>query len=108
MSAPTCSKCHRPLTDPVSIWMGIGPECRGKRLAKQARKIERTIAFQKGEPVILGEDSKFVRRGDHWVGLNGAHVSQETLQGWLEAYGFIIPNQSSTLGDDCHKFGGAK
>lgn len=25
-----CSRCHRPLTDPVSISLGMGPECRGR------------------------------------------------------------------------------
>jgi len=24
-----CSKCHRKLTDPFSIAVGMGPECRG-------------------------------------------------------------------------------
>lgn len=26
----TCSRCSRPLTDPESIWVGLGPICRGK------------------------------------------------------------------------------
>lgn len=26
---PRCSKCNRPLTDPFSIAVGMGPECRG-------------------------------------------------------------------------------
>ena len=26
-TGPRCSRCHRPLTDPVSIRRGIGPEC---------------------------------------------------------------------------------
>lgn len=29
MKKPQCSKCHRPLTDPFSIAVGMGPECRG-------------------------------------------------------------------------------
>lgn len=29
MKKPQCSKCHRPLTDPFSIAIGMGPECRG-------------------------------------------------------------------------------
>jgi hypothetical protein len=28
-AAARCSRCHRPLTDPVSISLGMGPECRG-------------------------------------------------------------------------------
>ena len=26
---PTCKKCGRPLRDPLSIAIGVGPECRG-------------------------------------------------------------------------------
>ena len=29
MKKPRCSKCRRPLKDPVSIALGIGPVCRG-------------------------------------------------------------------------------
>lgn len=29
MQKPRCSKCHRVLTDPFSIAVGMGPECRG-------------------------------------------------------------------------------
>lgn len=27
---PACSRCHRPLTDPVSVAAGMGPVCRAK------------------------------------------------------------------------------
>ncbi len=37
MTVTHCSVCHRLLTDPASIVMGIGPECRGK-LAKRGWK----------------------------------------------------------------------
>lgn len=30
MKQPQCSRCHRPLKDPFSIAIGMGPECRGK------------------------------------------------------------------------------
>lgn len=29
MKQARCSKCHRVLTDPFSIAVGMGPECRG-------------------------------------------------------------------------------
>ena len=29
MNKPICSRCKRPLKDPVSIAIGMGPECRG-------------------------------------------------------------------------------
>ena len=31
MSETTCRKCNRPLTNPVSIETGIGPECGGRK-----------------------------------------------------------------------------
>ncbi len=34
MSRAKCSKCGRALTDPFSIALGMGPECRG-RLSKR-------------------------------------------------------------------------
>lgn len=30
MKQARCSRCHRVLTDPFSIAVGMGPECRGK------------------------------------------------------------------------------
>ena len=29
MKKPQCSRCGRPLTDPYSVAVGMGPECRG-------------------------------------------------------------------------------
>ena len=29
-NSPRCGRCNRPLTDPVSISLGMGPECRGR------------------------------------------------------------------------------
>jgi hypothetical protein len=29
MKQPTCTVCHRPLSDPYSVAVGMGPECRG-------------------------------------------------------------------------------
>jgi hypothetical protein len=37
MKKPQCSKCHRPLTDPYSIAVMMGPECRGSA-SKGGRK----------------------------------------------------------------------
>jgi hypothetical protein len=28
---PACAVCHRPLRDPVSVELGVGPVCRGKK-----------------------------------------------------------------------------
>lgn len=37
MNATTCGICGRPLTDPVSIERGMGPECAAKHSARMAR-----------------------------------------------------------------------
>lgn len=29
MKQPVCSRCKRPLKDPLSVAIGMGPECRG-------------------------------------------------------------------------------
>jgi hypothetical protein len=42
MAANRCGVCHRRLTDPASIAMGYGPECRGK-MAKHGWKFPKPI-----------------------------------------------------------------
>jgi hypothetical protein len=42
MAATRCSVCHRRLTDPASVAMGIGPECRGK-MVKRGWKFPRPV-----------------------------------------------------------------
>lgn len=37
MKKPQCSRCRRPLTDPYSIAVGMGPECRGAAAKKGAK-----------------------------------------------------------------------
>lgn len=36
---PTCKKCGRPLRDPISVAIGIGPECRGATRATRSPKV---------------------------------------------------------------------
>ena len=42
MKKPQCSKCGRPLTDPFSVAVGMGPECRG-RLSKKGWKFPKPV-----------------------------------------------------------------
>ncbi|MBI5933293.1 MAG: hypothetical protein HY867_06260 [Chloroflexi bacterium] len=42
MAAQRCGVCHRRLTDPASIAMGYGPECRGK-MTKRGWKFPKPI-----------------------------------------------------------------
>jgi hypothetical protein len=39
-----CAKCSRPLTDPVSIALGMGPICRGDSAKRKASPTPRTAA----------------------------------------------------------------
>lgn len=42
MAAARCGVCHRRLTDPASIAMGYGPECRGK-MTKRGWKFPKPV-----------------------------------------------------------------
>jgi len=54
MAANRCQRCHRLLKDPVSIAIGMGPECRGA-LSKKGWKFPRPRwGVEHGRPVLLG------------------------------------------------------
>lgn len=54
MKKPHCSKCHRALTDPFSIAVGMGPECRGG-LSKKGWKFPKPKwKVQGGRTVLVG------------------------------------------------------
>lgn len=52
MKKPHCSKCHRALTDPFSIAVGMGPECRGG-LSKKGWKFPKGKYKVRGGRVVL-------------------------------------------------------
>lgn len=49
---PQCSRCHRALTDPFSIAVGMGPECRGG-MAKKGWKFPQPKYRVSGGRVVL-------------------------------------------------------
>lgn len=54
MKKPQCSKCHRVLTDPFSIAVGMGPECRGG-LSKKGWKFPKPkYKVKNGRVTLLG------------------------------------------------------
>jgi hypothetical protein len=58
MAAERCGICHRRLTDPASIAMGIGPECRGK-LTKLGWKFPRPVyQVRHGKVELVRMDGK--------------------------------------------------
>jgi hypothetical protein len=52
MKKPHCSKCGRALTDPFSIAVGMGPECRGG-LSKKGWKFPKPQYKVSGGRVVL-------------------------------------------------------
>ena len=58
MKQPVCSRCKRPLKDPLSIAIGMGPECRGA-LSRKGWKFPRPKwKVQGGKTVLLGVTGK--------------------------------------------------
>lgn len=54
MKKPHCSRCGRPLTDPFSIAVGMGPECRGG-LSKKGWKFPKPrYRVRRGRVVLVG------------------------------------------------------
>jgi len=113
-----CKKCGRPLTDPVSIAMGLGPECRGagpvgrgKTMKAAGRKSsgksyaqevgsERANAIATGEPVTVGKDSRTKQpiiytpdEQGNWVNTTTGHkMTDAALQAYLKKYGLLHTN----------------
>lgn len=60
MSSPRCSKCGKPLKDPFSIAVGMGPDCRGS-LSKKGWKFPKPrYRVRKGRVVLVGMVGKVV------------------------------------------------
>ena len=58
MKKPQCSRCHRPLSDPFSIAVGMGPECRGK-LSKRGWKFPKPrYRIRSGRVELVGMTGK--------------------------------------------------
>ncbi len=54
MSVARCSRCHRVLTDPYSVAVGMGPECRGGAAKKGMKFPKPRYAVRGGRVVFLG------------------------------------------------------
>ena len=52
MSQAKCSRCHRRLTDPYSMTLGLGPECRSV-LSKRGWKFPKPVYRVMHEHVVL-------------------------------------------------------
>ncbi len=54
MGKPHCTKCGRALTDPFSIAIGMGPECRGRLSKKGWRFPKPRFRVHQGRVVLVG------------------------------------------------------
>lgn len=54
MAANRCSECHRVLTDPFSIALGIGPECRGRMIKSGWKMPKPKWKVDGGRTVLVG------------------------------------------------------
>jgi len=50
MSQIRCKKCGRPLTNPISIAMGMGPECAGISPSKRSSSVRGRKTVHRGSP----------------------------------------------------------
>jgi hypothetical protein len=54
MSQARCKKCGRPLTNPISIAMGMGPECAGISPLRRSSSVRGRKAVYRGSPYGAG------------------------------------------------------
>jgi hypothetical protein len=54
MKKPHCSKCGRALTDPFSVAVGMGPECRGGMAKKGWKFPKPKYKVSHGRMVLVG------------------------------------------------------
>lgn len=113
-NAPKCKKCGRPLRDPVSISIGLGPKCRGaassgtavqvpaqhNRHSPQAYAVAESItrreqALLADEPLTVGHDPLtkqphvYKPDGQGNYTHDGSTITRENLINYMKRYGFI-------------------
>lgn len=54
MAANRCSECHRLLNDPLSVLLGVGPECRGKMVKSGWKFPKPKWKVENGRTVLVG------------------------------------------------------
>ena len=81
-----CTKCGRPLTDPKSVKLGMGRECRNG--GKTSAKISRTFSYMSGKDVVVG-DITFKKKDDYWTGSTDRKITDEELKKYLTRYNLI-------------------
>jgi len=62
-----CKRCGRKLTDPYSISIGMGPECRGKLIKAGAHLPKPVYRVRNGRVEFVG-----LEKGSEWIVVNGS------------------------------------
>lgn len=103
---PKCKRCGRPLSDPVSVAMGIGSECRGgsmgrRKLSKmQIRRLHsigRAVDFNQHQPLIFG-DVTYRREKEGWTSDGKQFTSDEEFKKWLQQYSLADFKAAKAIG----------
>lgn len=94
-TTPRCARCGRPLTDPASIAIGLGRECRGakpsKRQASYARRVARGEAYANREPLVFPSTTFTPQPYDTWLDAKtGRLIPDDRFVDWLTRNNLII------------------
>lgn len=99
MMTPRCSRCGRPLRDPVSIALGMGSECRGskspsRRQIAYSHRVARGQAYTEKAPLIFHNRILSFVDG-FWVSnKSGQRSTDESIRAWLKTNTLaIFPDQ---------------
>lgn len=81
----TCERCHRPLRDPESVKAGMGPICRAKVAAEDARDDDQELIIPEGRgETVRPEDLPAGPGSKTYIGVrerSGAYVYVEVADG---------------------------
>lgn len=78
MSQPRCKKCGRPLTNPISIAMGMGPECAGISTSRRSSSVRSRKTTHRGSPYSAGAN----------------HSGDADLFTWVESFRTVEDQQN--------------
>jgi hypothetical protein len=87
-----CLKCGRKLKDPVSLALGMGPECRGNSKTPSRRQMAATNRLSRGQAYADRTPIKFANMTysfdtstSTWISsLSGHATTDERLKAWLK------------------------
>lgn len=95
-----CVRCGRTLKDPVSLAIGMGPECRGakpnSRQTAHTNRLQRGKAYVDRNPIVFSNVTyRYNADGNHWISckINSAitnATSDEDMKRWMKQHELAI------------------